>query len=123
MKRHWLLCLFSVALIGVLLAVKYFAGNRGAKETPPTDEVALKKLEVAGKLRRTRYQRRTPATQKHLAPEIVAKMSTTMNIYQGPSKAPDIADAYFNLGNVYTMKPGSMKKLSDLYKSCGGTTL
>ena len=103
MKRHWLLLLFPVALIGVLLAVKYFAGNRGAKEAArPAEGVVLKNLEVAGNAPKDEVPKADPAAQKHLAPEIVEKMSTTMETYiKDHPKAADIADAYFNLGNLY----------------------
>jgi len=103
MKRHWLLLLFPVALIGVLLAVKYFAGSRSTKETPPAESgVVLNKMEVAPNVPKHEIPKGDPATQKHLAPEIVEKISTTLEGYiKEHPNAADVADAYYNLGNLY----------------------
>ena len=118
MKRHWLLLLFPVALIGVLLAVKHFAGNRAAKEAPPTETVALKKLEAASNAPKDEVPKADSAAEKHLAPEIVEKMSTTMETYiKNNPKAADIADAYYNLGNLYYEAGQYEKAIGPLQKA------
>ena len=119
MKRHWLLLLFPVALIGVLLAVKYFAGNRGTKEAPPTESgVVLKKLEVAANAPKDEIPKTDQGAQKHMPPEIVEKISTTLETYiKDNPKATDIADAYFNLGNLYYEAGEYEKAIGPLQKA------
>lgn len=120
MKRQWLLLLFPVALIGILLAVKYFGGNRGTKEAPATDaEVVLnKEAAVANNVPKDEIPKTAPAAPKKLAPEIVEKISTTLEGYikENPN-AGDIADAYFNLGNLYYEAGEYEKAIGPLQKA------
>lgn len=119
MKRQWLLLLFPVALIGILFAVKYFAGNRGTKEAPPTESgVVINKVQVADNVPKYEIPKKDPASQKHLAPEIVEKISTTLEGYiKDNPKAADIADAYFNLGNLYYEAGEYEKAIGPLQKA------
>ncbi|MEK6281540.1 MAG: tetratricopeptide repeat protein [Acidobacteriota bacterium] len=103
MKRQWLLLLFPVVLVGVLLALQYFSKNRGTREVAPTEsEVALSKLEIATNAPKDEIPKTGPAAQKNMAPEVVEKISTTLEKYiKDNPKAGDISDAYYNLGNLY----------------------
>jgi len=102
MKRHWLLLLFPVALIGILLTVKYFAG-KSTKEAPPAEAaVVLNKIEVAPNVPMDEVPKTDNGAKKAMAPEIVEKLSTTLDTYiKEHPNAADIADAYYNLGNLY----------------------
>lgn len=119
MKRQWLLLLFPVALIGILLAVKYFAGNRGTKEAPPTESAAvLNKVEVAPNAPTYEIPKTGPGSQKHLAPEVVEKLSTALTGYiKDHPNAGDIADAYYNLGNLYYEAGEYAKAIEPLQKA------
>jgi tetratricopeptide (TPR) repeat protein len=121
MKRQWLLLLFPVALIAILVLVRQFAGNRNATEKEATltkPAVVLKDVALAGNVPKDEVPNTDLATQQHLAPEIVEKLSVTMETYiKDNPKAPDIADAYFNLGNLYYQGGEYEKAIAPLKKS------
>lgn len=103
MKRHWLLLLFPIALIGILVGLKYYVKTRAPKEAPPAASgVAVTKMEVLPEAPKYDIPKRGSGSQKNLPPEIVDKISTTLEGYiKDNPKAGDLADAYYNLGNLY----------------------
>ena len=103
MKRHWLLLLFPVALIGILLTVKYFAGKSSKNQAPPTETaVVVNKVELAPNAPKYEIPKPGADGQKRMAPEIVEKLSSTLETYiKDHPNAADINDAYYNLGNLY----------------------
>ena len=114
MKRRWLLLLFPVVLVAILLTARYFSGRR-TQETPANESKAvLQDVKVASNLPRDEVPAKESANQK-LAPEVVEKLSATLQKYikENP-KAPDIADAYFNLGNLYYQAGEYEKALTPL---------
>lgn len=119
MKRQWLLLLFPVALIAILVAVRYFAGSRSADEvTLKEPVVVIQDLKVAGNVPQDVVPKSDVAKQQTLAPEAVAKISTTLEAYiKDNPKAPDIADAYYNLGNVYYQSGHYEKAIEPLQKA------
>src|SRR6266567_907503 len=102
MKRQWLLLLFPLVLVGLLLTIKHFAKKPEPPEAEITKPVALlKDTTIQSNVPMDVVPRNSSALQP-LAPEVVEKITGTLEKYvkEHPS-APDIADAYFNLGNAY----------------------
>ena len=105
MKRQWLLLLFPVALIVILIVMRQFGGKQSPSENDAANQkpaVVLQSVAPAGSVPKDQVPNSDLAAQQRLAPEIVDKLSTTMEKYiKDNPKAADIADAYFNLGNLY----------------------
>ena len=121
MKRQWLLLLFPVALIGILLAVKHFAGKRGnagSEATLTKPAVVLKNVSVEGNAPLDLVPKSESAKQGQLAPEVVEKVSGPLEGYiKDHPDAPDIVDAYFNLGNTYYQGGQYQKAIEPLLKA------
>jgi len=120
MKRHWLLLLFPVALIVILVAVRYFS----KKPTPAVEEVTLAKPMAV--LKETAVVTNAPidavpnrnSNQQLLAPEVAAKVTSSLEKYiKDNPKAADISEAYFNLGNAYYQAGQYEKAIDPLRKA------
>ncbi len=121
MKKQWLLLIFPVALIAILIVVRQFGGNRNPNEKEVTltkPAVVLKDVAPASNLPVDEVPNTDLATQQRLAPEIVEKISVTLETYiKDNPKAPDIADAYFNLGSLYYQGGEYEKAIEPLQKA------
>ena len=121
MKRQWLLLLFPVALIAVLIVMRQFGGKTSKSENDAAVQkpaVVLQSVAPAGNAPKDEVPNTDLAAQQRLAPEIVDKLSTTMEKYiKDNPKAADIADAYFNLGNLYYQGGQYEKAIEPLKKA------
>src|SRR5438128_8587278 len=117
MKRQWLLLLFPLVLVGLLLTIRHFAKKPEPQETEITKPVAvLKDTTIQSNVPMDVVPRNSSALQP-LAPEVVEKIAGTLEKYvkEHPS-APDIADAYFNLGQTYYQGGQYEKAIEQLKK-------
>jgi tetratricopeptide (TPR) repeat protein len=121
MKKQWLLLLFPVALIAILVVIRQFAGKPPTSDNEITSQkpaVVLQNIAPAGNVPKDEVPNADLAAQQRLAPEIVDKLSTTMEKYiKDNPKAADIADAYFNLGNLYYQGGQFEKAIEPLKKA------
>jgi len=118
MKRQWLLLLFPLVLVGLLLTIKHFAKKPEPQEAEITKPVAvLKDTTIQSNVPMDVVPRNSSALQP-LAPEVVEKVAGTLEKYvkEHPS-APDIADAYFNLGQTYYQGGQYEKAIEPLQKA------
>lgn len=120
MKRQWLLLLFPVALIAILIVLRQFGGKTSPSENDALQKpaVVLQSVAPAANVPKDEVPNTDLAAQQRLAPEIVEKLSTTMEKYiKDNPKAADIADAYFNLGNLYYQGGQYEKAIEPLRKA------
>jgi tetratricopeptide (TPR) repeat protein len=121
MKRQWLLLLFPVVLIAILIVMRQFGGKRPTSENDAALQkpaVAIQAVAPVPDAPKDAVPNADRATQPRLAPEIVDKLSTTMEKYiKDNPKAADLADTYFNLGNLYYQGGEYEKAIEPLKKA------
>lgn len=121
MKRQWLLLLFPVALIAILIVMRQFGGKRSTSENDAALQkpaVALQTVAPVESAPKDAVPNTDLKSQKRLAPEIVDKLSTTMENYiKDNPKAADLPDTYFNLGNLYYQGGEYEKAIEPLKKA------
>src|SRR5207237_320844 len=103
-------------LVGLLITIKHFTKKPEPQQAESTKPVAvLKDTTIQSNVPMDVVPRNSSALQP-LAPEVVEKVAGTLEKYvkEHPS-APDIADAYFNLGQTY-YQGGQYEKAIERYK-------
>lgn len=128
MKRQWLLVLIPVVLIAALVGLKYFSGKRAKQSTPsatsPAATTTPARVEIAVADNKPTYEipkRGARDKKQNLPPDAVEKISTTLETWvKAHPKAPDLPDAYYNLGNLYYESGQYEKAIEPLQKAIAG---